>query len=145
MVERYGKEVLGICTICGAKGNTEMHHIISKDRCKKIGKPEWINKNPGNIIELCTPCHDETCASLIVKNDMLISAYGEDNWADEVSRWESAGYVPVSEVRKEVGFLQSDFDDEGNQKMEEIVVFSQLWNRINSQRAKLYYSQNESE
>ena len=61
--KRYGVEVTGICRICGRVGYTEMHHIISQHRCKKIGKPEWIN-NPGNIVELCKLCHDDTTASI---------------------------------------------------------------------------------
>ena len=61
MEKRYGVKVTGTCRICGFEGKTEMHHIISQARCKKIGKDDWI-KNEGNIVELCknattTPLH----------------------------------------------------------------------------------------
>lgn len=63
MKKRYGVDVTGICRICGYEGKTEMHHIISQARCKKIRKEELIN-NPGNIVELCKNCHDNTTASM---------------------------------------------------------------------------------
>lgn len=63
MKKRYGVTVTGICRICGDEGKTEMHHIISQARCRKIGKEEWLN-NSGNIVELCKKCHDNTTASL---------------------------------------------------------------------------------
>lgn len=63
MEKRYGVEVTGTCRICGFEGKTEMHHIISQARCKKIGKDDWI-KNEGNIVELCKKCHDNTTASM---------------------------------------------------------------------------------
>lgn len=62
--KRYGVEVIGSCRICGTTGYTEMHHIISQERCMKIGKDEWIT-NPGNIVELCKPCHNNTTASMV--------------------------------------------------------------------------------
>ena len=64
MAKRYGVEVTNVCRICSARGATQMHHIISQDRCRKIGRPELIT-NPGNIVELCIPCHDHTTASLV--------------------------------------------------------------------------------
>ncbi len=64
MTKRYGVEVTGVCRICGAEGYTEMHHIISQARCKKIGKEDWITNNSGNIVELCRSCHDHTTASM---------------------------------------------------------------------------------
>jgi len=41
-----------------------MHHIISQARCRKLGREDWINNNPGNIVELCEACHDQTTASI---------------------------------------------------------------------------------
>ncbi len=64
MVKRYGVEVTGVCRICGSNGYTEMHHIISQARCRKLGREDWINNNPGNIVELCKTCHDQTTASI---------------------------------------------------------------------------------
>ena len=63
MKKRYGVTVTGICRICGDEGKTEMHHIISQARCRKIGKEEWLN-NSGNMVELCKKCPDNTTASL---------------------------------------------------------------------------------
>jgi len=63
MTKRYGVLVSGECRICGFQGDTEMNHIISQARCKKIGKEEWI-RNEGNIVELCKNCHDNTTASM---------------------------------------------------------------------------------
>ena len=57
----------GECTICGAKGYTEWHHIISQHRCKEEGLDHYI-KMRSNVVELCKPCHDLTTASLINKN-----------------------------------------------------------------------------
>jgi len=54
----------GVCRICNTMDKTDWHHIISQNRCKVIGRPEWIY-NRGNIIELCRSCHDETTASLM--------------------------------------------------------------------------------
>ena len=45
----------GECVICGAKGYTEWHHIISQHRCKEEGLE-------------CKSCHDLTTASMINKN-----------------------------------------------------------------------------
>lgn len=63
MTKRYGVEVTGICRICSFEGYTEMHHIISQARCIKLGRDDLIS-NPGNIVELCKPCHDQTTASI---------------------------------------------------------------------------------
>jgi hypothetical protein len=63
MTDRYGVTVTGSCRICGHEGYTEMHHIISQARCRKLGREDWIT-NPGNIVELCKPCHDQTTASI---------------------------------------------------------------------------------
>ena len=59
MEERYGKEVTGVCKICEAEGITEMHHIISQSKIKKMNQPDLLT-NPNNIIELCKPCHKAT-------------------------------------------------------------------------------------
>ena len=63
MAERYGVPVTGICRICRKEGYTEMHHIISQARCRKLGRDDLIN-NAGNIVELCKTCHDQTTASI---------------------------------------------------------------------------------
>lgn len=136
IVSRYGVEKNGYCRICNEQGTTELHHIISQERCKKIGKPEWIN-NPGNIVELCVNCHSLTTASLIAMNDVVVKAMGEDEWEYERKRWTKAGYVPVSELKIECKEI-IDVDEDGNQITEEIEYFEQSWNRINSQRAILF-------
>jgi hypothetical protein len=66
MEERYGKEVTGVCKICEAEGKTEMHHIISQSKIKKIDKLDLLT-NPNNIIELCKKCHDLTDSSIYRK------------------------------------------------------------------------------
>ena len=66
MAKRYGVEVTGKCRICGDKGKTEMHHIISQWAAEKIGR-EDLKKNPGNIVELCVPCHKLTSSHLFRK------------------------------------------------------------------------------
>jgi len=63
----------GICRICNSMGDTDWHHLISQNRCKNIGKPEWIH-NRGNIVELCRSCHDETTATLVRKQLTLCRA-----------------------------------------------------------------------
>jgi hypothetical protein len=63
MEERYGKEVTGVCKICEAEGKTEMHHIISQSKIEKMERPDLLT-NPGNLIELCIPCHDLTDSSI---------------------------------------------------------------------------------
>tara|TARA_B110000008_G_C16904472_1_gene538149 strand:- start:755 stop:1168 length:414 start_codon:yes stop_codon:yes gene_type:complete len=63
MAERYGVPVTGFCKICGAEGYTEMHHIISQSKIKKMNRPELLT-NPNNIIELCRSCHNATDSSL---------------------------------------------------------------------------------
>ena len=41
-----------------------MHHIISQAASKRIGKEE-LRTNPGNIVELCVPCHRLTYSHLV--------------------------------------------------------------------------------
>jgi len=65
---RYGKEITGQCTICHAEGKTEIHHIISQAKIERIKPHEHggnldLKTNPGNLIELCVPCHDLTSHS----------------------------------------------------------------------------------
>jgi 5-methylcytosine-specific restriction endonuclease McrA len=50
------------CRICGLSGYTEWHHIISRGHAKKTNQPDLID-NPGNVVELCKSCHDQTTAS----------------------------------------------------------------------------------
>jgi len=52
-----------ICRICGDRGYTEWHHIISQSYARKNDQKELI-RNPGNVVELCKPCHDKTPASM---------------------------------------------------------------------------------
>jgi hypothetical protein len=65
MAKRYGKEVKGVCQICGSEGETQIHHIISRAKISRIKKGEHnhdrdLMKNPGNLSELCIPCHEQT-------------------------------------------------------------------------------------
>jgi len=50
------------CRICGVSGYTEWHHIISRGHAKKTNQLDLID-NPGNVVELCKGCHDQTTAS----------------------------------------------------------------------------------
>jgi len=50
------------CRICGLSGYTEWHHIISRSHAKKTNQLDLID-NPGNVVELCKGCHDQTTAS----------------------------------------------------------------------------------
>tara|TARA_B100001123_G_C15303630_1_gene1021856 strand:+ start:1297 stop:1707 length:411 start_codon:yes stop_codon:yes gene_type:complete len=50
------------CRICGLSGYTEWHHIISRGHAKKTNQLDLID-NPGNVVELCKSCHDQTTAS----------------------------------------------------------------------------------
>lgn len=50
------------CRICGYSGYTEWHHIISRGHAKKTKQLDLID-NPGNVVELCKGCHDQTTAS----------------------------------------------------------------------------------
>ena len=52
-----------ICRICGDEGYTEWHHIISQSYAKKNNQAKLIH-NPGNVVELCKPCHNKTPASM---------------------------------------------------------------------------------
>ena len=58
-VKRYGKLVTGICKICEAEGYTEIHHIISQSKCKRMDRKDLLT-NQNNLIELCKPCHNLT-------------------------------------------------------------------------------------
>ena len=62
MTERYGVPVTGVCRICRSEGYTEMHHIISQAKIKKLCRDDLLT-NPGNIVELCRECHDLTDSS----------------------------------------------------------------------------------
>ena len=53
---------VGVCRICSRQGYTEWHHIISQGHAKKTKQRDLIT-NPGNVVELCKPCHDQTTAS----------------------------------------------------------------------------------
>ena len=66
MEERHGVEVTGVCKICQAEGNTEMHHIISQSKIEKLKRPDLLT-NPNNIIELCKTCHHWTDSSIYRK------------------------------------------------------------------------------
>ena len=62
MVNRYGREVTGECQICGHKGETQIHHIISQNTIEKLkpgqhGHDLELRMNDGNLSELCVPCH----------------------------------------------------------------------------------------
>ena len=59
-----GIERSGRCRICLTRGVTEWHHIISHRRCLRIGREDLLT-NPGNLVELCRPCHSQTAASLV--------------------------------------------------------------------------------
>ena len=52
-----------LCRICGSEGYTEWHHIISQGYAKKHDEKGLI-RNPGNVVELCKPCHNKTPASM---------------------------------------------------------------------------------
>jgi len=53
---------IGKCRICSNVGYTEWHHIISQGHAKKTNQLDLLN-NPGNIVELCKSCHNQTTAS----------------------------------------------------------------------------------
>ena len=55
------------CEICGDKGYTEWHHIISQHKCRQEGLDYLITAR-SNVVELCQRCHDLTTASLLRKN-----------------------------------------------------------------------------
>jgi len=52
----------GVCRICEYKGKTDWHHIISQHHAKKYGKKNLLT-NPGNVVELCRPCHRQTTSA----------------------------------------------------------------------------------
>ena len=52
----------GHCRICDHKGYTEWHHIISQHHARKT-KQFPLLRNPGNVVELCKTCHNQTSAS----------------------------------------------------------------------------------
>jgi hypothetical protein len=52
----------GVCRICGKRGYTEWHHIISQHHARKTGQRALIT-NPGNVVEVCKGCHSQTTAS----------------------------------------------------------------------------------
>lgn len=52
----------GVCRICNKEGKTDWHHIISQHHAKKYGKKDLLT-NPGNVVELCRPCHRQTTSS----------------------------------------------------------------------------------
>ncbi|MDA8529808.1 HNH endonuclease [Candidatus Poseidonia alphae] len=86
MVEtRYEKEVTGICKICGAEGVTEMHHIISQSKIKKLDRLDLLT-NPNNIIELCKTCHEWTDSSIYFKWYREKRTYGQSREATRLGR-----------------------------------------------------------
>tara|TARA_Y100000766_G_C18543516_1_gene429401 strand:- start:152 stop:565 length:414 start_codon:yes stop_codon:yes gene_type:complete len=125
--KRFGVVVTGVCRICNFEGRTEMHHIISQNHCRNIGRPELI-KSSGNIVELCSECHNNTTASLIAKNDIPLQAESIQDLEEQLENYRIRGYVPVSEISYE----------EFNFQNKRIKLFTQLVNRIGSQRAILY-------
>lgn len=52
----------GQCRICDARGYTEWHHIISQGHARKTNQHTLLT-NPGNVVELCKKCHNQTTAS----------------------------------------------------------------------------------
>ena len=66
------------CTICGNKGETDWHHIISQHRCREAGL-EYLIRLRSNVVELCRNCHDLTTASMLRKNMEGKSKVSEDN------------------------------------------------------------------
>ena len=53
---------IGACRVCDRRGYTEWHHIISRGHAKKTKQLDLIT-NPGNVVELCKSCHNQTTAS----------------------------------------------------------------------------------
>ena len=69
LARRYGKEVTGVCQICGSEGKTEIHHIISRAKIGRIKEGQHnydqdLMNNQGNLAELCIPCHRQTDSHL---------------------------------------------------------------------------------
>ena len=50
------------CRICEVRGYTEWHHIISQGHARKTNQHRLLT-NPGNVVELCKKCHNQTTAS----------------------------------------------------------------------------------
>ncbi len=50
------------CRICESEGYTEWHHIISQRHARMTNQHPLL-KNPGNVVELCKSCHNQTTAS----------------------------------------------------------------------------------
>ena len=82
----------GECVICGAKGYTEWHHIISQHRCKEEGLDHYI-KMRSNVVELCKPCHDLTTASMINKNRKGGAAKVSDDNIDKAPTEAQINYI----------------------------------------------------
>ena len=66
----------GICKICKRSGRTDWHHIISQHHSIKTRQTHLLD-NPGNVIELCRRCHNQTTASMVRKR--LTRKYGRIN------------------------------------------------------------------
>jgi hypothetical protein len=64
----------GECRICGRKGSTDWHHIISQSHAIKSNQEELIT-NSGNVVELCRICHNQTTASMVRKR---LKRFGTD-------------------------------------------------------------------
>jgi hypothetical protein len=76
MTERYKVEVTGVCKICEAEGETEMHHIISQSKIEKLERPDLLT-NPNNLIELCKQCHLWTDSAIYRKWFREVQHYGK--------------------------------------------------------------------
>jgi len=73
MVKRYGKEITGNCAICldcgrKTRGKTQIHHIISQAKISRLEQGDHgfdmnLERNNGNLVELCVECHDLTDSS----------------------------------------------------------------------------------
>lgn len=87
----------GECRICGRKGITDWHHIISQSHAIKSNQEELIT-NSGNVVELCRICHNQTTASMVRKR---LKRFGtdEDRYAGKILAEHRAESLKLLEER----------------------------------------------
>lgn len=97
------------CTICGDKGETDWHHIISQHRCREEGL-DYLIRLRNNVVELCRKCHDLTTASLLNKNRGEAKVSDDNADAEPTERQlnyikKLGGNPPEGLTRKEASLL----------------------------------------
>ncbi len=60
-----------VCAVCGSPGTFEAHHVVAKQRLKRMGRLDVLH-DPRNALRLCPGCHGgHTCGAKPIPTERL--------------------------------------------------------------------------